>query len=72
MTHQRDAQEYEIVGICENCQNEIWGRRRADGDLVIEPCPCCLNEAFNQGHEAGCAERMELEYRRWLDRRLFH
>jgi hypothetical protein len=61
---------YEIIGICEHCQNEVWGRRLPDGDWVIEPCQCCLDEAFNQGHESGYADHMELEYRRWLDRRL--
>ena len=61
---------YEIIGICEQCQNEVWGRKLADGDLVIEPCECCRDEAFNKGYEAGYADHMELEYRRWLDRRL--
>lgn len=47
---------YEIIGICDRCQNEVWGRKLADGDLVIVPCEYCRDEAFNEGHEAGYAD----------------
>jgi len=61
---------YEIIGICEHCQNEVWGRRLPDGDWVIEPCQCCLDEAFNQGHESGYSECDEKYYLRRLHLRL--
>jgi len=31
-----NEQFYEIIGICEQCQNEVWGRRLPDGDLGIQ------------------------------------
>ncbi len=52
---------YEIIGICENCENAVWGRRLAEGVLVIEPCECCRDEAFNEGYEAGYADLEVIE-----------
>ncbi len=49
-------QQYDIIGFCEECQNEVWGRKLADGDLVIVPCEYCRDEAFNEGYEAGYAD----------------
>jgi len=60
---------YEIIGICEQCQNEVWGRKLADGELVlsISPCERCLEEEFEKGYREGYEDCSDLHYRKRLD-----
>lgn len=60
--HPPDA--FDIIGICEKCQCEIYGKRLDDGGFVIEPCGRCLEDAFEQGYDNGYAECDEKYYLR--------